>query len=168
MYNGGNYMQRVTEAIVGVLGSRRFFYVVLAFFGLSGLWVALSAVFPMAFDEEFHLGIIRVYSGHWLPFLGGQPDGADAYGAVAADPSYLYHYVMSFPYRIIALFTDNEMVQVILLRFINVGLFGLGLVLFRKVLLRAGTSPALTHGAILLLGVFACPAANRKAARPRG
>jgi hypothetical protein len=145
------FMQRVTQNIMRWLGSKQFFYIVLAFFALEALWVAFSAVYPMAFDEEFHLGIIKIYSEHWLPFLTEQPANADMYGALATDPSYLYHYLMSFPYRLIALITDSQAAQVIFLRILNIGLFGLGLVLFRKVLLRAKTSPVLTHTAILLL-----------------
>lgn len=144
-------MQRVTQNITGWLGSKRFFYIVLAFFALESLWIAFSAAYPMAFDEEFHFGIIKIYSEHWLPFLTEQPANADMYGALATDPSYLYHYVMSFPYRLIALITDNQAAQVILLRLINIGLFGLGLVLFRKVLLKIKTPPMLTHTALLLL-----------------
>lgn len=145
------FMQQITSKIIAVLGSRRFFYVVLGFFVLESLWVALSAMYPMAFDEDFHFGIIKIYGEHWLPFLIEQPPNADAYGALATDPSYLYHYVMSFPYRLFALFTDSQAAQVIFLRVLNIGLFAAGLILFRKVLLRAQASPVLAHTAIALL-----------------
>lgn len=90
----------------------------------------------MAFDENFHFGLIKTYAHYWLPFLSSQPPGADAFGAVPRDPSYLYHYVMSFPYRVLALFIHSQTTQVIILRFINIGLFTTGIVLFRRVLLR--------------------------------
>ncbi len=133
-----------------LLRSRRLFWAILAVFICESAWIALSAVYPQAFDENFHFGLIKVYSHHWLPFLSGQPSNANAYGAVAYDPSYLYHYVMSFPYRIIALFAHSQMIQVIYLRFINIALAAAGLVLFYRVLLRARVSRAFANLAMAL------------------
>jgi hypothetical protein len=143
-------MKRVTSFIIRLLGSRAFFYGVLGFLIVESLWVAVSSLYPMAFDEEFHFGLIKIYSGHWLPFLSGQPEDAGAFGAVARDPSYLYHYLLSFPYRFTALFTDSQTIQVIVLRLINIGLLAFSIVLFRQVLRRAGTSLAFTHVALAL------------------
>jgi hypothetical protein len=107
----------------------------------------------MAFDEDFHLGIIKIYSEQWLPYLSGQPEGANAFGAVAADPSYLFHYLMSFPYRLIALLTDSQAAQVIFLRLINIAIITAGVLLFRKVFVRAGASPLVTNVATLLFAL---------------
>jgi hypothetical protein len=52
---------------------------------------------------------------------------------------------MSFPYRFINLFTHDQTLQVVLLRVLNIGLFVLGLILFRKLLLRVGLSSRLTN-----------------------
>lgn len=144
-------MRNILQGFSGVLKSRRFFWAVLIFFLLESLWIALSAVYPMAFDENFHYGLIKTYAHYWLPFLAGQPPNADAYGAVARDPSYLYHYSMSFPYRLIALVVHSEVRQVVLLRLINIALFATGLVLFRKLLLRVRLSVKLTN---LILALF--------------
>ena len=91
-----------------ILASRGLFLFTLCYFVIQSVWIALSAVYPQAFDEEFHFGIIKVYSHHWSPFLTKQPVGGNPYGALARDPSYLYHYLMSFPYRFIYLFTHNQ------------------------------------------------------------
>ncbi len=104
----------------------------------------------MAFDEDFHFGLIKLYSQHWLPFITHQPPDANVFGPVANNPSYLYHYLMSFPYRFITLFTHDQTLQVIWLRLINVTLFGYALVLFRRVLIRAKLSPAFTNLSLLL------------------
>lgn len=143
-------MRSVLLRINDILSSRRFFQVIMVFFIFEASWIVLSAVYPMAFDEDFHFGLIKVYSHYWLPFLTQQPPNAAAYGAVARDPSYLYHYLMSFPYRFIALFIHGQTTQVIALRFMNVGLFASGLVLFRRVLLRSRLSAALTNTILLL------------------
>jgi hypothetical protein len=140
----------MTKKIVRFLSSRWFFIGVMIFFAIEALWVAFSAVYPMAFDEDFHFGIIKIYSDHLTPFLTTQPEGGDSFGALATDPSYLYHYLMSWPYRLIATFTDSVTAQVIFLRLINIALFGAGIVLFRKVMFKAGSSAALANTAIAL------------------
>lgn len=138
-------MKHIFAKLAAFLGSRACFYAILAFFVFQALWIALSAVYPMAFDEDFHLGIIRIYADHWLPFLSEHPAGADAFGAVTRDPSYLYHYLMSFPYRVLAAIVPSEVAQVLVLRFLNIGLFAYALLLFRRVLYRALPSSALAH-----------------------
>ena len=136
--------------IKALLGSRRFYLFILGFFVFESAWVAFSAVYPQAFDENFHFGLIKVYSHYWLPFLAHQPVGANAFGAVARDPSYLYHYLMSFPYRLVAVFTNSQTAQIIILRLINVGFFTAGLALFYRILRRIGLSAALTNTVLLL------------------
>lgn len=143
-------METFTRKLTDFLSSRRFWYVVFGFFIFEALWLVFSAVYPMAFDEDFHLGVIRMYAEQWSPFLTAHPQTADQFGAVVRDPSYLYHYLMSFPYRILVYFTGTEAMQVVILRLMNVAMFAAGLALFRKVMLRAGASAALTHGALAL------------------
>jgi hypothetical protein len=143
-------MKNIITRLSAILKSRHFFAVVMAFFIFESAWIAFSAIYPQAFDEDFHFGLIQVYSHYWLPFLSSQPPHANAFGAVARDPSYLYHYLMSFPYRLIALFVHGQTAQIILLRLINIGIFASGLVLFRRVLLRVGVSVSLTNISLLL------------------
>lgn len=152
MYNEFSLIMKACfRRLVGFLGSPSCFYIILGVFLLQALWFAFSAVYPMAFDEDFHLGVIRVYADQLSPFLVQQPPGADQFGALARDPSYLFHYLFSWPYRLILQFTNNETIVVVLLRLLNVALFAWGLVLMRRVLMRAQTSPALTN---MVLGLF--------------
>jgi hypothetical protein len=143
-------MKRITRTIAAVLNSRRFVVGVLFFFIFESLWIAGSAAYPMAFDEDFHFGLIKIYSHYWLPFLSSQPKGTSQFGAITRDPSYLYHYIMSFPYRFIELFTHDQTIQILILRGINIALFGLGLLLFYKVLQRAGSSRLLSSTGLAL------------------
>ncbi len=99
----------------------------------------------MAFDEDFHLGIIKIYAHHISPFFVNQPEGANTFGAVARDPSYLYHYIFSFFYRFISLFTLRQSVIVIIFRILNILLFSIGLILTRKLLKRLGISSAIIN-----------------------
>ncbi len=138
------------ERIIKLLGNSKFFWVIVALLVLQATWIALSGRYPMAFDEDFHLGIIRLYAHHLSPFWANQPEGADMFGAVGRDPSYLYHYLMSFPYRLISLFTANQTILVLIFRFINIALFAGGLRLYRRLLLKTGVSKAITHACLLI------------------
>lgn len=133
-----------------LLASNTFFWIIVGWLVFQALWIALSGRYPMAFDEDFHLGLIHIYSQHLNPFLSAQPAHANVYGAVARDPSYLYHYLMSFPYRLLQLFTANQTLQVIVLRIINIGLFASCLPLYRRLLQKTGISNALIHSCLAL------------------
>lgn len=131
--------------------SRGFFYGLVIFFVLNALWFALVSLYPMAFDEEFHVGVIKLYAESWHPFGITQTPAQDVFGSIATDPSYLFHYLMSFPYRFFSLFTSHEQTIIVLLRIINVAFATVSLFLYRKVLLAARVSPAVTH---VVLAVF--------------
>ncbi len=129
---------RVSDKLLKILKSDYFFKIILVIFVVQALWLVFTSAYPMPFDEDFHLGMIRLYASHISPFWSKQPRGADMFGAVARDPSYLYQYLMSFPYRFITLFTNKQSEVVIFLRLINVALFTWGLYLFKKLLLKTG------------------------------
>jgi hypothetical protein len=99
----------------------------------------------MAFDEGFHFGVTKLYAEHMSPFWTAQPAGADTYGAIFRDPSYMFHVIMSVPYNIIALFTSNLATQVISLRIINIGLFLSALIIYRRLLIEMKASKALAN-----------------------
>ena len=154
MYNRASFMNGLSRKLTAFFASRRFWYVVVGFLAFEALWFVFSSVYPMAFDEDFHLGVIKIYASHWSPFLSGHPAGADQFGAVMRDPSYLYHYLMSFPYRLLTHITHNETAQIIVLRLMNVVMFVYGVTLFRKVMLRAKASPAFTHVALAVFSLI--------------
>ncbi len=141
----------IVRRLVDWIGSRSFFRLVIGLLVVQAAWIALSGRYPMAFDEDFHLGIIRLYAHHLSPFWSSQPAGADMFGAVARDPSYIYQYLMSFPFRLISLFTHDLTIQVLWLRAIDISLFAWGISLYRRLLLKTGASAAIVHGALLVL-----------------
>jgi hypothetical protein len=138
-------MGRITKRLQSLLGSNRFYWFIFGVFIFEASWIALSAAYPQAFDENFHFGLIKIYSHILSPYLSKQPAGADAYGAVARDPSFLYHYLMGFIYRLINLFVHGQVGQVIIFRFIDIGLFATSLPIFKKVLTRVGLSNQLSN-----------------------
>jgi hypothetical protein len=142
----------ILAILKNVFVSNRFFYGTLVFIVLSSLYVALVSLYPMAFDEEVHLGIIKAYAELWNPLDLIQKTSYDSFGAITTDPSWLYHYFMSFPYRIFMAVFQNETVTIILLRILNIALFVTAIWSYRKTLLLAGISRAKTH---IILAVVA-------------
>src|SRR5262249_18468844 len=125
--------QKITAAI----SSRWFFYTTVGLLVVQAAWIALTARYPQAFDEQFHMGIIQLYAHQWSPFFAQQPAGSDSLGPLTADTSFLYHYLLSFPYRIVEHFTSDLKTQIVALRLINIGLLAWSLFIFRKLLLLA-------------------------------
>ncbi len=140
------WSRRVTR----VLAHRYFFIFVLVLFFLQMAWIALSAIYPMLFDEEYHLGIIDIYSRQLSPFIAIQPPEASFHGDITRYSSYFFHYLMSFPYRLVDMFTDDLITKVIAMRLVCISLVLVGFCLFRKVLLGFGVSRATTHSVLLV------------------
>lgn len=134
---------------VRVMGHPYFFIGVLIFFVLNALWIALSSSYPMIFDEDYHVGIIDIYSRQLSPFIAVQPPEASFYGDITRLTSYFFHYLMSFPYRLTGLFTDDLTTKIIVLRMINIAFVTAGLLLWRNVLDRLSLSRAASHIVIL-------------------
>jgi len=148
------YISAGSRLIISMASSRYFWYATLGLFITGSLWIALSGRYPMAFDENYHLGLIQLYANGWLPVFGNQPAGADVYGAVARDPSYLYHYLMSFPYRLMQAAGLQLTATIVGLRLINIALFVLGLAVYRRVLISVGASKAMAHTILFLVSIL--------------
>lgn len=130
------------------IGSRLFFAGTMVLFFIQSTWLVFSARYPMAFDEDYHVGLIKLHAKQLSPFFMHQPPGPAPYGALTRDPSYLFQWLMSFPYRLVTALTDNHMTQIITLRLINVAMFGLGLWLFWLVLRKCRASNVLVNAAM--------------------
>lgn len=133
------------------VASSRFFVGTMVVFCLQTLWVILSSNL-LPYDEYYHLGIIKIYATQWSPILQSQPAEASLYGDITRLPSYLFHYLTSFPYRFFELCTHDQTTLIILLRLLNLAMVVGGIVLFRKLFLRAGISRAVIN---LSAAVFA-------------
>jgi ABC-type multidrug transport system fused ATPase/permease subunit len=119
---------------------------------LQAGWLAVSASFPMIFDEYYHPGLIDLYSKQLSPFIKIQtPESIGTFGDITRLPGTLFHYLLSFPYRIITSITDSFYVSIISLRLFNVGFVIGGLIIYRKLLLEMGMSKAVSHASLSLL-----------------
>ena len=116
---------------------------------LNASWLILSSNL-LPYDEYYHIGIIRFYAAQWSPIISYQPPEMSLYGDVTRLSSYLYQYLMSFPYRLFDIFTDNETLIIIGLRFLNLGMIVVGIILFRKLFLEAKISKKVINVATLV------------------
>ncbi len=133
-----------------VISHKYFFWGIVALFILQGLWIALSAYYPMLFDEQYHVNVIAIYSHQLTPFIAHQPPEAGLYGDITRNSSYLFQYLMSFPYRFTSLFTDSLTAHIIVLRIICVLFWAGGIVVFNKLLRLAKVSASIRHIIILI------------------
>jgi hypothetical protein len=122
-----------SEKVVAVIGSNKFFWFVIVLFVLQASWVAISFRSPMLFDEGYHINITRFFIENPSPIVTEQDEKWDQFSDIGRSGSYLYHYMMSFPYRAIdGVLGERAILKIISLRLINVLFFGLGLVAYRK------------------------------------
>lgn len=142
------------DQITKLVGSRRFFIFVLVVLAINAAWIAWSGRYPMAYDEGTHTGIIQVYSERWLPFWSETPPGTDYLGPIERDPSYLYHFLVSLPYRILDNFVQSQYLQTLFLRGLSITVFLAGVVVFRRILLRVGAPAPLTNIVLAVLALL--------------
>lgn len=134
---------RAARLLIILLSSNKLYAVIVGLFAFQLIWLALVMNYPALFDEEYHLGIIEIYSRQFSPFITTQPPEAAFHGDITRYGSYLFHYLMSFPYSLISAFTGDIKTQVITMRLLCIGFIILGVLMWRKVLLRAGVSKAI-------------------------
>lgn len=146
-------MEIKIRKLVGLISSGWLFIsLVLLFIAETG-WLALTSRFPMAFDEGYHFGLIQYYSHHLNPIITSQSASTYKFGAIIQDPSFLYHYLMSFPYRFLTLFTKSFEVQVVGLRLINIALAVATLLIIRKILRQLHVSDGLSNVLIIIFAL---------------
>lgn len=147
----GSTFARFRSFLCGLMASQWFFAAVIVMFALQAIFIALVGRYSMAFDEYYHYEIIQQYAKVWFPWQVAQPPGPAELGAVTTDTSYLYHWLMSFPYRFIRLFTESLQSHLIFFRLIDVAIVGFGLFVYRTLLQRIAISRAATHGILAVL-----------------
>lgn len=112
-------LHMISEKVLAFFGSKTFFYIIIGWFAFQLIFMGLSTTKGIAPDEGTHIRTIALYAGDGFdPFIQYQPPEAYQLGGVTRSPSYFYHYVMSFPYRVLpaSMPTEDKM---IFLRMIN-------------------------------------------------
>lgn len=140
--------------VIKFIDSRLFFGLVLALFTVQALWIALSFRYPMLYDEVFHYNVTKIFSHQLTPFITNQPTAYDQFGSLAHGNSAIYHYLLSIPYRVIAVFTTSLAIQVILLRIINIAMALTGLWLFDILLRQVGFKQKYVNVSLLVFSLL--------------
>ncbi|HZL07953.1 MAG TPA: hypothetical protein VFC50_02040 [Candidatus Dormibacteraeota bacterium] len=146
-------MEEVTRKIVKLISSGWVFVLALLIFVAETAYLALTSRFPMAFDESYHFSLIKFFSHRLNPIVTSQASGTYGLGAIVQNPSFLYHYLLSFPYRFIALFTNSPEVEATSLRFVNIALALASLIIMRKLLRLMNLSDALVNIVMLVFAL---------------
>jgi hypothetical protein len=139
----------MTFAVRRIVGSRWFFFATVAAFAASALFVALTAR-PLLYDEWWHVDLIRIYSTRLTPFIAQQGPETAIVGEVQRNGSYLYHFVLSFPYRWLTAAGLSENAVIIWLRVITIAMPTVALFFFRRILRDIGLSDAVANVALLV------------------
>jgi hypothetical protein len=108
------------------ISSKLFLKLVFFWFVIQALYMAISTKIGIPPDENYHISFIRLYAERSLdPWLSSQ-NGFYELGEVVKTPFFLYHYLLSLPFR---LFSSWEY-AVFILRFVNIllGFLSLNLV----------------------------------------
>ena len=143
-------MEIKSQKIVNVISSHVFFLLAVIVFSVQAAWLSLTVRFPMAYDEAYHLGLIKFYSHHLNPIITSQPQDSYKFGAIIQNPSFLYHYSLSFLDRFISIFTSSTVIHVMGLRLINVVFIVISLFVMRRLLLALNFSSGLSNVIVIL------------------
>ena len=136
------------ERLHAFVESGLFLKLTLAWFVLQAMFIAVSTLTLVPPDElAFHIPLVRLFAENGLsPILTGQ-DGYYYLGEVMRNPFMLYHYLLSFPYRV---FGDSD-ASILLLRSINVGLGLASLLTVKKIAKQLGISAFVRNLSIFML-----------------
>lgn len=124
--------------VVAFLKSSKLLKAAVTLFVLQGLFLSIVIPYKAPSDEEYHFRFTQYYAHRSIlagPVIADQTDNFDL-GDIQRPPGYLYHYLSSFVLRAVEVFTASTAAQVIVLRFINVGMGALTLLMVIRLLRR--------------------------------
>jgi hypothetical protein len=142
-----------TNPVARIVGHAGFFWTTVALFTASGWWIAVSVNHDLLFDEGYHMAIIRIYADQWSPFIDQSP--AQAWlGDLSRFGSYLYHYVMAIPLRVLRWGGADLDTQFVVLRMLTVTLVSASLWWFRRALRICGIGRGTSNLAVFLFAAL--------------
>jgi hypothetical protein len=129
--------------VIRAVGSSAFFWLVIVAFAASGTLIALSMSLSI-YDEHWHVGIIRAYADQFGPRLPNG-DATLTLGDVEYTGSFLYHWLMSYPYRAFEAMFGDTFTTLALTRLVGVAMVTGGLVVWRHTLRQVIASRAIVN-----------------------
>lgn len=145
----GDWAASASDRVVSLLGNRWFFHTIVIIFIGSALLMAVTTR-ESIYDESYHLGIIDLYSNQWSASLENTNDSLGL-GDVEFFGSFLFHYVMSFPYRLARMVVGGDYALLVVMRILNIAIVVGALYVWRHVLLKIKDRPALVHLSLMAL-----------------
>lgn len=144
-----------------IITSRYFLLAVFSLFVLQGVVYTFSSKYGLPHDEKFHFESIQYYAEEPVaegPFVDNQPqETIYEVNVIERSATYLYHYILSFPARLMNEFDISYDTQIIVFRIINIFFCVLALVVLKKVLDELSDNTLLKNlsvAALSLTGVF--------------
>lgn len=146
--------QRVMQSITSPDWYKKhwFLWASLVLFVLQAGWLAWRSAYPMAFDEGYHVQIIQFFSDRLNPIVTHQDPSTYGLGNFVQNTSWLYHYLMSFPYRLLEL-TQSVRFEIIGMRFSNIGIMIAAFLVLYRLLGRLGMR-GIARGLVVFLVAF--------------
>ncbi|NLT26227.1 MAG: hypothetical protein GXX90_06210 [Microbacteriaceae bacterium] len=148
----GARVRALADRIVELLGHRAVVIATLVLFVVGALLIALTAR-ESQYDEPYHLGIIELYAQQWGPRLENT-DAALGLGDVQFYGSFLFHWLASFPYRILAALGVEGFALLVWMRVLSIALVVATLVVWRRLMLELHPSRPVANVTTLLLATI--------------
>lgn len=142
------------ELLLRLVASRWVSAAILVWLGVGASWIALTALVGMVYDERWHLDSIEVFAAQSLPWFAAEAP-QEGVGAASRSASYLYHYLLSFPFRWLEGAGVAEVHVVMVLRLITVAIHVAALWCMMRAARAAGASPGVVN--LAALGYAALP-----------
>ncbi|WP_168203912.1 DUF2142 domain-containing protein [Humibacter ginsenosidimutans] len=144
-------VDRASTAVQRALASWWCFGIIVGVFALSATLLAVAGADHFLYDEDYHFGIVQVYTHQWLPFID-QGNKYKGLGDISRTGSYLYHYIVSFPVRLVQALGGDARAQLVVARLCSVAFLSASFIWFRSLIIELGASKAIAN---VSLAVFA-------------
>lgn len=133
--------------LVALVESRYFYLGILAWFVVQAAIIAVVTEFAVPPDENFHFNLIKLYAERsYTPFISNQ-EGYYWLGDVTRQGSVLFHYILSWPYRLLDFLPETY----VYLRFINIGFAVGSLLLIKRLAKQLGLSDLVANLSLFML-----------------
>jgi hypothetical protein len=124
----------------------------LAVFTVTSTGLSIISPLGKAPDEEYHFAAIRTYAQQYSPFIHHQSDLTQT-GDLVRYPSYMYHYLLSFPYRALHGLGLSDTANLHVLRLTSVALGITTLILLYRLLTKV-TSKKIAQLSVILFALL--------------
>lgn len=153
----GKLLYRTFQLLKDIVGSKKFFIFILLLTGVQGVFYASSIRFGVPPDESYHFRSIQYYASEPItsgPFITDQDvETIPRVRTIERNVSYLYHYLLSFPVRLMNWLGLEESIQILLLRLTSAALVVYSLYVLRSLLSEISDNKLLINSTVASLSI---------------